>query len=99
MACVWEQFWKDHLSKLLECFRLWVFGDSASKKKTSWCDGSYMPCRCVCSGKPVGRAGLVSSLAPVWSIFNFLIVSWCLNREGDSEQKMYSCSGMVLAGR
>lgn len=74
-----EQFWKDHLSKCLDYSRLWVFGGSVSKI-ISWCDGSYMPCHCVCSGKPVGRAGLVSSLAPVWSIFNFLIVSWCLNR-------------------
>lgn len=84
VGCIWEQFWKDHLSKLVEYSRL-GFWRLSLQKKSSWCDGSYMPCRCVCSGKSVGRAGLVSSLAPAWSIFNFLIVSWCLNREGDSE--------------
>lgn len=69
------------------------------KKKRNWHDGLCMPCHCANAREPVGWAGLVSSLAPVWSIFIFLIMSWCLNRDGDSPWKMHGCSGVVLAAR
>lgn len=83
VGCVQQQLQMSHSKPLsIPDFQ---FLEIRPPKKVSWCDGSHMPCRCAYAGEPVGWAGLVSSLAPVWSIFNFLIVSWYLNRDSDSE--------------
>lgn len=102
----WSAPWVMHKERVIflnlwafQILSFWRLSLPGKKKKRNWHDGLCMPCHCANAREPVGWAGLVSSLAPVWSIFIFLIMSWCLNRDGDSPWKMHGCCGVVLAAR